>query len=210
MHDCTKCQQYGMRFKRNYLPVEFIEGKKDSQIWIVGLNPAAEQDWEDPRTTEDLEKYFDVPDDIHGYFKDFKTVSEVLFGNFGKNGGTAHTDLVKCSSKSFPPKTAKGKTTAIVIDNCKGFLEEQIKTHKPKIIVCNGVEVSRFMLNFLPPPSDYTKAQTSYWSNIGQATVCVVLSGFIGRIDNFAKRRLGAEIEKRLRETTESMARTRD
>lgn len=134
MSVCSKCKKYGLRFKRNYKPVEFIEGRKNSRVWIVGLNPAAAQDWVDSRTTEDLEKHFDDLNMIHGYFKDFKSVS-------------------------------------------------------------------KFMLRFLPPPSDHTAAQTSYWSNINDVSVCVVLSGFIGRIDNFAKRRLGVEIEARLRET---------
>lgn len=197
---CTKCQQYGLNFKRNYNPVEFIEGKKDSRVWIVGLNPAGEQDWVDTRTIDDLEKHFDNPANIHSYFKDFESVSIPLFDNFGKNFGTAHTDIVKCSSKSFPPETAKGKKAAIVINNCKGFLEEQIKTHKPKIIICNGAEVSKFILSFLPPPDGHTKQQTSYWSSIDGIKVCVILSGFIGRIDNYAKRRLGIEIEEKLRE----------
>lgn len=200
MHECVKCQQYGLRFSRNYRPEEFIEGKRDSLVWIVGLNPAAEQDWVDPRTTEDLENYFANLSEVHGYFKDFKSVSETLFSDFGKNGGTAHTDIVKCSSKSFPPETAKGRKAAIVINNCKGFLETQLSVHKPKIIVCNGAEVSRFMLDFLPPPSNHTPVQTSYWTKLGEADVCVVLSGFIGRIDNYAKRRLGTEIEERLQE----------
>lgn len=205
MNDYTKChtcKKHGLRFKRKYKPVEFIEGKKDSIVWIVGLNPSAEQDWVDDRTTTDLEKYFDDLNTIHGYFKDFKSVSESVFDNFGKDQGAAHTDIVKCSSKSFPPETAKGRKSADVINNCKGFLKEQIKKHKPKIIVCNGAEVSRFMLDFLPPPSTHTKAQTSYWSTIEDIKICVVLSGFIGRIDNYAKRRLGIEIEERLREVS--------
>ncbi len=200
MHECKVCEKYGFSFNRGYRPVEYIEGKKTSLVWIVGLNPAREPDWVDTRTIEALEKYFDNPNNIHGYFKNFKSVSEIIFGNFGKELGTAHTDIVKCSSKSFPPESAKGKRAADVINNCKGFLEKQIITHKPKIIVCNGAEVSKFMLEFLLPPSDYTKLQTSYWSKIGGVKICVVLSGFIGRIDNYSKRRLGIEIEHRLSE----------
>lgn len=200
MHECTKCHEFGMNFKRGYQPVDFIEGKKDSNVWIVGINPANDQSWVDNRTAKDLEEYFDDLNSIHGYFNDFKSVSESVFERFGKNGGTAHTDLVKCSSKSFPPETAKGKRAVAVISNCKGFLIDQIKTHKPKIIVCNGAEVSKFMLDFLPPPSGHKKGQTSYWSNIDGFNICVVLSGFIGRIDNYAKRRLGIEIEARLHE----------
>ena len=151
MHECTKCQEYGLHFKRGYLPVEYIEGKKNSLVWIVGLNPAADQNWVDNRTTKDLEEYFDDSSAIYGYFKDFKSVSETVFKNFGKKFGTAHTDIVKCSSKSFPPETAKGKKAIDVVINCKGFLEEQIKIYKPKIIVCNGAEVSKFMFTFFAP-----------------------------------------------------------
>ena len=200
MFECTICKDYGFRFKRNYEPVEFIEGKTDSLVWIVGLNPAAEQNWVDARTKEELGRYFDDPKTINGYFKDFEAVSEVVFSGFGTPQGTAHTDIVKCSSKSFPPETAKGEKAKLVISNCKKFLESQLKQFKPKIIVCNGTEVSKFMLKFLPPPATFTKSQTSYWSHIGEQEVCVVLSGFIGRIDNYAKRRLGIEIENRLHE----------
>lgn len=185
------------------MPVEFIEGKANSLVWIVGLNPAGEQDWVDHRKAKDLENHFDNTDDIHPYFKDFKSVSSLLFDNSGRIR-IAHTDIVKCSSRSFPPEKAKGKKAHNVISNCKNFLEDQIKYHKPKIIICNGVAVSKFMLSFLRPLNDCSEPQTSYWSIIkddnNNNEVCIVLSGFIGRIDNFAKRRLGVEIEKRLSE----------
>ena len=189
-----------MQFKRGYQPVDFIEGKSNSFVWIVGLNPAADQDWVDVRTIKELKEYFVNLNIVHSYFKNFKLVSKTIFENFGQDYGTAHTDIVKCSSKSFPPESAKGKKATIVINNCKSFLEQQIKMHKPKIIVCNGAEVSKFMLTFLPPLGDFTKTQTSYWSSIEGTEICVVLSGFVGRIDNYAKRRLGVEIESRLQE----------
>ncbi len=200
MYECAECSEYGFHFKRGYQPVDFIEGKKNSLVWIVGLNPAVDQNWVDERTSKDLDGYFTDLETVHSYFKNFKSVSETLFENLGKDFGTAHTDIVKCSSKSFPPESAKGRKAKQVISNCKKFLEKQINDHKPKIIVCNGAEVSKFMLTFLPPPTDFTTNQTSYWSSIGKEDVCVVLSGFIGRIDNYAKRRLGIEIEKRLKE----------
>lgn len=198
MYECNKCEEYGLRFHRAYQPVEFIEGKRSSLVWIVGLNPAADQDWVDHRTSVDLQSHFDDHSKMHGYFKDFKVISADLFEKFGKEFGTAHTDIVKCSSRSFPPESAKGKKAARVISNCLGYLKEQIRQHKPKLIVCNGAEVSKFMLEFLPPPDNYKKTETSYWSSIDGAQICIVLSGFVGRIDNYAKRRLGIEIEARL------------
>jgi hypothetical protein len=201
MHECNKCSEFGFKFERNYLPVEFIEGKANSKVWIIGLNPAMESGWKDEeRTSKELEEL--VIKKNEPYFRNFKPVSETIYNNFGKDFGTAHTDIVKCSSLSFPPEGAKGKKTQIVINNCSGFLKTQIQTNKPKIIVCNGADVSNFMIEFLPPPEGFSRNETSYWSNIDDTKVCVILSGFIGRIDNYARRRLGKEIEERLLETS--------
>ena len=35
--------------------------------------------------------------------------------------------------------------------------------------------------------------ETSYWTEFEGQLVCVVLSGYIGRIDNYSKRRLGMD-----------------
>ena len=39
MKICNKCAEYGLKFKRQYNPDEFLEGKPNSLIWIIGLNP---------------------------------------------------------------------------------------------------------------------------------------------------------------------------
>ncbi len=200
MHECTNCQEYGFSFNRAYRPDEFIEGKQDSIIWIVGLNPAADFNWRDERSTGDLEVYFDQKNSVHSYFRDFRSVSPLLFDLLGTAKGAAHTDIVKCSSRSFPPPGVTGKQIETVITSCKVFLEKQIRTHKPKIIVCNGARVSLFMLEFLPPPLGETGNSTSYWTSLEGEAVCIVLSGFIGRIDTYARRRLGQEIEFRIKE----------
>lgn len=202
LFSCNNCQTMGMRFERRYRPADFIEGEKNSLIWIVGLNPAAAPDWKDePRGAEELEKCFSDKNSIHTYFKNFEKVSPCLFESLGEDHGTAHTDIVKCSSRAWPPEGVKGKAAGTIISNCKPYLECQIREHKPKIIVCNGAPVSEFMLTFLPPQASWSKAETSYWSkHDDNEEVCVVLSGFIGRLDDYAKRRLGVEIERRLGE----------
>lgn len=205
MHECNKCSEFGFKFERNYLPVEFIEGKANSEVWIVGLNPAMKPDWKDEgRTSKELEEL--VIKKNEPYFRNFKPVSEAIYNNFGKDFGTAHTDIVKCSSTSFPPEGAKGKKIDLVINNCKEYLEEQIRTHKPKVIVCNGKPVSELMLKLYPPiaQDNLSQDETSYESNIEGIKVWVILSGFIGRIDNYARRRLGKEIELRLKQSHHS------
>ena len=183
-----------MEFNRQYKPEEFIEGKVSSDIWIVGLNPAAEEDWTDEeRGVEELSNYFSNLDDLHSYFKGFKKVSPELFKRFGREQGVAHTDLIKCSSKSWPPENCKGKKANTVIDNCKPYLFDQIAIHKPKMIICNGAPVSRQIRESLKV--DEELSDTAYISKFKGIKIIIVLSGFIGRIDNFSKRRLGYEIE---------------
>lgn len=196
MHECTRCKSYGLYFRRGYSPDQFIEGKPNSPVWIVGLNPAESENWVDSRTSADLELYFDDPTRVHSYFRDLRSVSLNLYENLGKEHGTAHTDLVKCSSKNFP----KGKGAVEIIHNCGPYLQAQIASHKPKMIICNGAPVSQFIKSILPPAGGSHNMLTSYWSEIEGHRVCVVLSGFIGRIDNYSRRRLGIEIESRLRE----------
>jgi uracil-DNA glycosylase len=182
-------------------PRRFLEGNRDARVWIVGLNPAMDPEWIDDRTGEQLDGYFDAPDAVHSYFRDFRIVSRVLFDRLGKAGGTAHTDLVKCSSKSWPPAGVSRRDCDKIIRNCEGFLREQVLRFKPAMIVCNGADVSRSLARIFPlsgaAPAELI---TSYITTIEEHRLCVVLSGFIGRIDNYAKRRLGQEIEARMAE----------
>lgn len=197
MSTCDKCKDFGLEFNRRYKPEEFIEGKANSEVWIIGLNPAAEEGWaNEEKGLEELSNHFNDLDNIHSYFKDFEKVSPKLFHRFGKDKGVAHTDLIKCSSKSWPPKSCKGKKSEIVINNCKSYLFEQIVKHKPKMIICNGAPVSRHLKEILI--ADEQLSDTAYLSNINGNNVVVVLSGFIRRIDDFSKRRLGYEIENLL------------
>ena len=198
MIECNKCQEYGLRFKRNHEPIKSLEGRSSSSVWIIGLNPAMDQDWIDERSESDLNNYFDDPSKLSSYFKDFERVSPKLFSLFGKEDGVAHADLVKCSSKKWPPDTCKGsKAKNEVVANCKGYLIEQIAKYKPKMIICNGAPISHEIQSILKPVD---KNETYYTTESDGLKVIVVLSGFIGRIDNFSRRRLGLEIEGLLEE----------
>jgi hypothetical protein len=192
---CDKCSTLGLTFYAdNIFPYEYLEGRNTADIWIVGLNPKGEIGCIDKRTLEDFESF---DPDCHPYFHDFKKVSQKIYANWkSEKGRIAHTDLVKCSSQSFPP-TAKRKDKEQIIDNCKVHLLQQIKTYKPKIIICNGSDVCIEMIKFFPP--DTTKSLdilTSYKISFEKNSFWVILSGFIGRIDDRNKRRLGKEIEK--------------
>lgn len=66
---------------------------------------------------------------------------------------------------------------------------------KPKIIVCNGTPVCDFFIKAFPPLRNLNESGTSYISSIENHKIAIVLSGFVGRMDNYAKERLGKEIE---------------
>ena len=191
MNECTECKaDYKIFFKRKYEPKEFLVGKRNSKIWIVGLNPkGSENNMNDNMNINELIDYFNT-EKVHSYFKDFKKVSSKLYELLGEDKGVAHTDIVKCYSKKFDFKTKDKKA---IIANCKQYFEKQLNKHKPEIIICNGSPVCEEIKKIIKPPEDY---DTSYKGSFNGKEIVVILSGFIGRIDDYAKRRLGIEIDE--------------
>lgn len=189
--ECHKCKQYGLGFNRKYSPSQFLEGKINSPVWIIGLNPKGSPDKVDLHSADELQNSLDG--EIHSYFNDFMTVSRGLYNLLGKDKGVAHTDIVKCYSNKFPPAGCNSKDMNVIVDNCRDYLENQIRKFTPKIIICNGAPVCKVIRSIIPPPKGNNI--TSYIGNIHGGEVVVILSGFVGRIDNYAKWRLGKEIE---------------
>lgn len=196
MHECRKCEAYDLTFRREYPPEDFLEGFSDAKVWIVGLNPAVEPR---PEATAPESTFVDLSK-VHSYFRDFAIVSPRVFEGLGKQAGTAHTDLVKCASSSWPPQGVKASDRAKIIANCENFLLNQIRKRRPSMIICNGAEVSAAIKRALPPSAEVSPEVTCYFALIDGSRVAIVLSGFIGRIDHYSKRRLGREIESLLDE----------
>ena len=184
----------GCSYRRDYPPSEFIEGYRKSKVWIIGLNPKEEP----TRSRSELAKRFDDPTKLHPYFKDFRTVSQTLYDLLGKEEGVAHTDLVRCHSPSWPPPGVKSAEERTIIENCSPYLVSQIRSLKPQLLICNGSKVSSFIKEIVKPPDNETGC-TSYSGRFEGKTIHVILSGFVGRLDNYAKWRLGREIEHCLR-----------
>jgi len=185
MHVCRKCEAYELRFNRNYRPDEFIEGNPDATIWIIGLNP---KDEPTSRSLDDLLIALDNELDRHSYFADFGKVSQSI--RLHSEGNAAHTDLVKCACAKWPSRGKSG-----IIGNCREYLEAQLQRHTPRIIVCNGSDVSREIQGIIVPAQELKDDDTQYEAELNGCAVTVILSGFLGRLDDFAKRRLGYEIE---------------
>ena len=195
---CNRCKQYGMYFERQYSPSEYFEGDLNSDIWIVGINPAGDPGRNDGRSLDELRHYFDEMQMVHSYFKSFEHVSPHIYNSFGKEGGVGHTDIVKCYSNKFPPDGSAHSGRAIV-ENCMPYFREQLSRHCPKMIICNGTSVCKTITKAVPKIGGRA-LDTYYFGNVNGKTVIVVLSGFIGRIDNYSRRRLGLEIEELLKE----------
>lgn len=191
---CEKCRDFGLLFDRKYSPDQFFEGKRSSKIWIIGLNPRGPLGHNDTRSLNELEDYFNSNYSVHSYFHDFKTVSFKLYSMLGENNGAGHTDLVKCFSESFPPSAAR-KDAMKIVSNCKNFLKSQINYHAPRILICNGTPVCKYIREIIIPLEQLDQRDTCYWGMLDGKRIAVVFSGFIGRIDNFAKVRLGQEID---------------
>ena len=195
---CDRCATHNVRFCRTYKPEEFIEGDPSSPSWIIGINPAESGDWRDGRSTLELAQGFSEHAKKTGYFRDFRAVSPQLFARLGVAGGVAHTDLVKCSSESWPPADVGGRSASAIVANCSDYLLQQIRRFRPKLLICNGSAVCEYIRDIVKT-SDTMELATSYVGTIDEQSITVVLSGFIGRIDNHARRRLGREIEDHAR-----------
>ena len=192
MRSCTKCVGGGLAFSRPYWPEEFIEGNPKSQIWIIGLNPKEEPP---PFSVSELVYCLDNEAARHSYFSDFGKLSASL--RLHSEGNAAHTDLVKCHSRSWLKKPAQKRQ---IIANCRVYLENQLKRYMPRLIICNGADVAKMMIEIVPPKKPLGPFQTQYVADFQDATVGVILSGFVGRLDGYAKARLGREIEQAMDE----------
>lgn len=68
-------------------------------------------------------------------------VSNQVYDGFGREEGTAHTDIVKCGSERFPG----GRNGVELVYHYADYLKQQIAKRKPKLIICDGSPVSGYM-----------------------------------------------------------------
>lgn len=198
MIKCNTCRSQGLslQFKSSTIgPEDYIEGNHSSPVWIIGLNPKGSIGIEEYRTVKELQNF---SPEQHSYFKKFRKVSAILYENWNsKLSKVAHTDIVKCFAPQFPPIIDDVPLDVTqIIKNCSGYLLKQINTYKPQIIVCNGSQVCKEMIKHFPPKSGEPPLHTSYKAESNEHKFWIILSGFIGRIDDRNKRRLGQEIER--------------
>jgi uracil-DNA glycosylase len=194
IYKCNKC--FSLNIERDpgkgLIPL-FGEGNPNNPLWIVGLNPKLEgEGMMTPDNAKSLTGYKNVEKSYfinmkatHSYFKKFKHILGPKWEDiFEKH--IFHTDLVKCGSTNF--KEIKNS----VIKKCEYFLLEQIKTFTPRIIFCNGSPVvDWFKVNFtIKDNKNNTQGELFFKGK----KLNLIYSGFIGRIDNYARRRIKPEL----------------
>jgi uracil-DNA glycosylase len=143
VYNCEKCEDLGVkRIPDKGLVPEFMVGNIEAKIWVVGLNPKLRKRQDgimDPNDSKYFESYLKRSytfDFNYGYFKRIK---DHVFPEDWKWGeDVAHVDLVKCPSRGIDKSFEKAK------DNCCDYLERQIKLLKPKLIIANGIAVSKW------------------------------------------------------------------
>ncbi|MGB6034670.1 MAG: hypothetical protein WBG42_00280, partial [Cryomorphaceae bacterium] len=89
-----------------------------------------------------------------------------------------------------------------IVNNCSEHLLNQLIAGKPKLLICNGSTVCWEIMRLFPPhlenhdPKTLTSYRASQTIDGSDHHFWIVLSGFIGRIDDRNKRRLGMEVEE--------------
>jgi len=198
VYKCEKCKGLDVSINRTPdtgLVPEFMVGNFEAKIWVVGLNPKLRKEHDgimNHNDSKDFESYFkricNFDDFDDGYFKRIKDHVFLEDWKWGEN--VAHVDLVKCASRGIDKSFEKAK------DKCCDYLERQIKLLKPKLIIANGIPVSKW---FKSRKEQKKVTNTSILLKFNGFETFVVLSGFISQMDRCSMARLREDL-KRIKE----------
>ena len=188
---CPSCEQCPMPQAwgtPSFDPRKAVEGDPGSPIWVVGLNPKTNSDdhtsgginpmtWENPT--------IGAP-----HFERLREVLGPYAPQLLQPNGIAHTDLVKCGSPSY------GDTEKNAAAHCKDFLIEQLKTHKPRLLLIVSSDASRLVQEAAGIPEDHTDGEWHFGGDTKD--VCkVIFSGYCGPLmERFAKLRLARDFQR--------------
>jgi len=162
VHNCQKCKQTFLHEILPYPPVYSFGDLRGKEILVVGMNPSTKE-YADGYLSDSLDvnerrksqltyfqrrkyRYFNEIERFFGY--DLKEKINWIYSPWEKVG---YSDLVKC-----PTKSERGQWSKIsrrqqneLIRNCEGYLKEQLKLYKPKIIISYGADVGKWFANYL-------------------------------------------------------------
>jgi hypothetical protein len=155
---CRKCKDRDDLAKllpKDCLPVCCFGNPIEKKVFVVGINPSrAEYDsgflekdineaLESQTTYFDRRKHYRYFDEVKRFFEDdiIKTNLGITSSPWGKVG---YLDLVKCVTSVKKNEQWNGLKTSEkrkIINNCQGFLIQQLELYRPKLIVAYGKDV---------------------------------------------------------------------
>ena len=164
IHNCTKCRQTDLRKILLYPPVYSFGDPEGKETMVVGQNPSSREyingylsnslNIKERRKSQLIylkHRKYSYFDEIQRFFGG--KVREKLRWVDSPWEKVGYLDLVKCPTT---PLTGSGQWSRIsprpqkmLIENCEGYLKEQLKLYKPKIILSYGADVGRWFAKFL-------------------------------------------------------------
>ena len=209
---CEKCKRLGvLRDERQGLVPLCFEGNPSSEFWIIGLNPKNMSEEELSNYNADsFADYYQHHLDYSFEYRYFTSMQLILdrinqktskHYVFGKN--VMSTDLVKCASPNWNTtntgKKLNAKEKRELIANCSEWLWKQIRHHKPRYVLCNGIQISKAVYNYFKKEKDPEFSPSSidtavHRFSVDNHMITIILSGFINRLDGITKLRITNDI----------------
>ena len=164
VHTCEKCQRKGLHDILPYPPVYSFGNPEGKEIMVVGQNPSSREyikgflvddpDVEKRRKSQltyfDRRKYLFF-NELERFF-DGKVKEKLRWINSPWEK-LAYLDVVKCPTRSVNGQgqwsKLPQKTQEIIVNNCEGYLIEQLNLYQPRIILAYGVDVGRWFSQHL-------------------------------------------------------------
>jgi hypothetical protein len=164
----------------NFDPLSAIEGDAESPIWIIGINPKTVPGEHATSQPNPINWTNTRPHAPH-FQRLQRVIGEQWYTCLFKEGGIAHTDLLKCGSPSY------SEVEMGAVEHCKGFLLDQIRTHKPKLLLVLSSAAAGIIHGEAGLPDGSTEGT---WK-IEHHQCYVVLSGYSSPFqDRYARLRL--------------------
>lgn len=176
---CPMKAKYGIP---DFNPLDAVEGFPKSPVWIVALNPKTEE--EDHERGKSNPMQWNTTEPKARHFSRLKGILGPWYDQLFKKDGIAHTDIVKCGSPAFTSIEAEA------VQHCKSYFIEQIKKHKPKLLLVLSSDAARIIAKEAELPDDVTEGTWKVGEQEDEFCF-VILSGYSGpRQERYAKLRL--------------------
>jgi hypothetical protein len=157
---CDRCKSVLGEVIRHY-PVFTFGDPTGKSIIVVGINPSdTEYNTDHILSEEPLERqnkqlhYFDEREKVHRFFRKVEDffegeVKEKLQWGESPWEKVGFLDLVKCPTfpmwSKLTAKHVKVKgARRLLVNNCQGYLEEQLEQYAPRIIIAYGARVGKW------------------------------------------------------------------